>query len=85
MTGTFAEPMSRKVGGYEYRFPVVKADTVYLWPKRPERIVYYNRWLDWPWGPRVGMGRHGLGRGSGSRAGPAGTAPTPVRATPTKR
>jgi len=56
VTGTLAEPMSRKVGDYEYRFPVVKADTVYLWPKRPERIVYYNRWLDWPWGPEWGWG-----------------------------
>ena len=56
VTGTLAETMTRNVGDYEYRFPVVQAETVYLWSRRQERVVYYDPWIDpfwpyWGWGP----------------------------------
>jgi outer membrane lipoprotein len=51
VVGTVAEPMTRTVGDYEYKFPVVKAETVYLWRKREERMVYYDPWDDPFWGP----------------------------------
>ena len=40
------------MGEFEYLFPVVQADTVYLWPKPPEPAVYYDPWFGptW-WGP----------------------------------
>ena len=50
VVGTLAEPRTRRVGDYDYRFPVVKAETVYLWSRREERVVYYDPWYD-PWGP----------------------------------
>ena len=60
VTGTLAEPMTRQVGEYEYRFPVVKAETVYLWPRRQERVVVYDPWLDPFWGPDWGWGVTGF-------------------------
>ena len=44
---------TRKIGGYDYRFPRVVADVVYLWPVRDrvdviERPVPY--WWGAPWG-----------------------------------
>jgi outer membrane lipoprotein len=55
VTGTLAEPMQRQVGEYDYRFPVVKADTVYLWPRR-ERVAWGGTlWWPYPyWGWGVG-------------------------------
>ena len=47
---------SRKIGGYDYRFPLLAADVVYLWPVRDRvdvvsrPIPYYSPW----WGPRRG-------------------------------
>ncbi|HVI26422.1 MAG TPA: Slp family lipoprotein [Xanthomonadaceae bacterium] len=38
----------RKVGGYDYRFPHVEADVVYLWPVR-ERVDVITRPAPWPW------------------------------------
>jgi outer membrane lipoprotein len=54
VTGTLADATTRKVGDYEYRFPVVKADLTYLWPPRPERVLYYDPWPDPFWGPYWG-------------------------------
>lgn len=49
--GTLAEPMTRDVGEYEYRFPVVKAETVHLWPRQEQRVTYYDPWPSPFWGP----------------------------------
>jgi outer membrane lipoprotein len=38
----------RRIGEYDYRFPRVAADVVYLWPKRdPVNVVAYP--APWPW------------------------------------
>ncbi len=39
---------SRKIGGYDYRFPRLSADVVYLWPVR-ERVDVITRPAPWPW------------------------------------
>lgn len=52
----------RKLGEYEYRYPQINAETVYLWPKLipysyyGSRYPYYNDyygsyWYNNPWGP----------------------------------
>ncbi len=49
-----------KVGDYEYPFPVVRADGVYLWPERRtvDQPVIYSPWIGWGpyWGPYWGGG-----------------------------
>ncbi|RPE81250.1 Slp family lipoprotein [Vulcaniibacterium tengchongense] len=40
---------TRKIGGYDYRFPVVDADVVYLWPQRETVDVIYNNYPPHPW------------------------------------
>ncbi len=39
---------NRRIGGYDYRFPRVAADVVYLWPVR-ERVNVITRPAPWPW------------------------------------
>lgn len=39
---------NRRIGGYDYRFPHVAADVVYLWPVR-ERVNVITRPSPWPW------------------------------------
>lgn len=41
-----------KVGEFDYAYPHVAADAVYLWPKRPlyVRSPYYDPWM-WGYGP----------------------------------
>jgi len=39
---------NRKIGGYDYRFPRVSADVVYLWPVRDVTNVLL-RPAPWPW------------------------------------
>jgi outer membrane lipoprotein len=39
---------TRKIGGYDYRFPRLAADVVYLWPVR-ERVDVITRPAPWPW------------------------------------
>ena len=55
VTGTLQGSMTRKVGEYDYSYPLVQTNVVYLWPKRP---VYTGPQPDpfwdpfWgPWGP----------------------------------
>lgn len=52
----------RKVGDYDYSYPRVAADVVYLWPvQRPEH--YYNAYPYGPWyGPWYGGWYGGWGR-----------------------
>ena len=60
VTGTLAEPTSHQVGEYEYRYAKVKAETVYLWPRPRERVVYYDPWGDPFWDPYWGWGVGGV-------------------------
>ena len=47
-TGTISGYEMRRIGQYEYRFPVLEADVVYLWPIR-ERVDVLLRPEPWPW------------------------------------
>ena len=56
VVGTVQDVVTGKVGDYDYRFPHVAADTVYLWPERPDPNVYYDAYPSWgPW-PYWGLG-----------------------------
>ena len=39
---------NRQIGGYDYRFPRLAADVVYLWPQR-EYVDVVTRPAPWPW------------------------------------
>jgi len=39
---------NRRIGQYDYRFPRVAADVVYLWPVR-DRVNVITRPAPWPW------------------------------------
>jgi outer membrane lipoprotein len=39
---------TRRIGGYDYRFPRLAADVVYLWPVR-ERVDVITQPMPWPW------------------------------------
>lgn len=57
VTGTVHGIVSEKVGDYDYAYPRVEADVVYLWPRRPAPVNYGPGWYDpfWgPWGPGWG-------------------------------
>lgn len=47
-TGRIAGYENRRIGQYDYRFPRVEADVVYLWPIR-ERVDVVTRPAPWPW------------------------------------
>lgn len=47
-TGRIDGYENRRIGGYDYRFPHVAADVVYLWPIR-ERVNVITRPAPWPW------------------------------------
>lgn len=47
-TGRIDGYETRKIGDYEYRFPRMAADVVYLWPVR-ERVDVITRPAPWPW------------------------------------
>lgn len=46
--GRVAGYETRRIGQYDYRFPRVEADVVYLWPVR-ERVDVVTRPAPWPW------------------------------------
>ena len=46
-TGRLAGHEDRSIGGYSYRFPLLDADVVYLWPERQRVLV--TRPPPWPW------------------------------------
>lgn len=59
VTGTLAGFTTRSIGEYDYRYPVVQAETIHLWPRPPEPRPYgpwgYDPWYPHyrdPWGPR---------------------------------
>jgi outer membrane lipoprotein len=47
VTGMLAGTIQHKIGEFDYTYPKVEADNVYLWPHRP---LYVQRPYD-PWGP----------------------------------
>lgn len=47
-TGRVDRYENRRIGGYDYRFPHVAADVVYLWPVR-ERVNVITQPAPWPW------------------------------------
>jgi outer membrane lipoprotein len=49
------------VGEFDYAYPRVEADVVYLWPKRPIRVNYPPGFYDPFWGPGWGPGYYGWG------------------------
>jgi len=51
--GPLLAPVTRSVGDYPYRYPVVSAQLYHLWPiYEPPRDYYYDPWRPWgPWGP----------------------------------
>jgi outer membrane lipoprotein len=57
VVGTLGEPVTRKIGEYEYRYPQIHAERVFLWPERQPEPVYppgvYWGWSYWgpTWGP----------------------------------
>jgi len=46
-TGRIDGYETRKIGGYDYRFPHLAADVVYLWPIREYATI--TRPAPWPW------------------------------------
>lgn len=56
VTGTLQGTVSQKVGDYDYAYPRVQADVVYLWPKPPIRVSYPPGYYDPFWGPGFGPG-----------------------------
>lgn len=53
VTGTLHGTVSKKVGDYDYAYPRVDADVVYLWPKRVV-VQYPPGYYDPFWGPGWG-------------------------------
>jgi len=53
VVGTLQKPEERTIGQHKYVFPKVAAETVYLWPKRPE-VYLYQPWYDPYWYPGWG-------------------------------
>lgn len=61
ITGTLHGAITEKVGGYDYAYPRVEADVVYLWPRRQVAPAYgygygYYGYCDPFWGPGWGPG-----------------------------
>lgn len=62
ITGRVTGTDRGKVGEFDYSYPHVAADTIYLWPRRPlvVRSPYYDPWMyggpygPWGWGPYWG-------------------------------
>lgn len=62
VTGSLSGTEQRKVGEYNYTFPQVDADQVYLWPERTYYDGYYGYgWYDPFWGPYWGPYSGGWG------------------------
>jgi outer membrane lipoprotein len=59
VTGTLHGTVSEKVGDYDYAYPRVEADVVYLWPKQRPVVGYPPGYYDPFWGPGWGGGFYG--------------------------
>ena len=86
VTGTLHGIVSQKVGDYDYAYPRVEADVVYLWPTRPIVVDYPPGLLRPVLGPGLvpaGVGLYGWGWGYpllGPAAGDRGAAPAAAAA-----
>jgi len=72
ITGTLHGTVSQKVGDFDYAYPRVESDVVYLWPKRVANYGYpgyYDPFWGGPWGPGYG-GYWGGGWGGYGWGGP---------------
>ncbi len=63
--GTVIEPVSGKIGEYDYRYPQVTIERLYLWPERPDFSTmpppnYYPYGFYDPFWPSPFMHRHFL-------------------------
>jgi outer membrane lipoprotein len=58
VTGTLHGAVSQKVGDFNYAYPRVEADVVYLWPKQMP-VSAYPYGYDPFWGPGWGWGGYG--------------------------
>lgn len=73
ITGTLQGTMTSKVGDYDYAYPRVEANVVYLWPKQQYYAGAYGPgWYDPFWGPYWGgpWGYGGFGAWGGWYAPP---------------
>ncbi len=54
VAGHLEDPQSRTIGEFPYRYPVVKAGAMQLWPREAEAVHHYYSpyWVDpwYPWG-----------------------------------
>lgn len=51
IVGVLETPVTRVIGEYSYRYPVVRATSHYLWPTEPETVhhyYYYDPWWPYP-------------------------------------
>lgn len=70
VTGTLHGTVSQKVGDFDYAYPRVESDVVYLWPKRVANYGYPNGFYDPYWGgPWGGPGFYGDGYWGGGFGG----------------
>lgn len=59
--GTLEPSVVQKIGEHDYRYPRLRAESLYLWPKPPDRDVVYT----YPWivpyggGPYIGVWPYG--------------------------
>ena len=70
VTGTLNGTVQHKIGDYDYTYPKVEANNVYLWPKRPLYVARPDPWGPWgcdpfwsSWGCGWGYGGWGGGWG----------------------
>lgn len=59
VVGVIQAPLQGRIGQYDYTFPKLNAESVYLWPKRERRRGYWDDYgpfgdpfMDPFWGPR---------------------------------
>ena len=73
ITGHVTGTDQGKVGEFDYTYPRVAADAIYLWPKRPHyvRSPMYDPWI-------MGYGPYGWGWGFGPYWGPFWGGPTVI-------
>jgi outer membrane lipoprotein len=76
VTGHVSGFEARRIGEYEYRYPRVEANVIYLWPERRERIDYWHYDPFWPvYRPFWYGGRYVPWRGARPRSAPEPDAP----------
>ncbi|MEO8746644.1 MAG: Slp family lipoprotein [Rhodanobacter sp.] len=61
VTGTLHGIVTKKVGDFDYAYPRIEADIIYLWPKRVSMGTYPAGFYDPFWGPGFGPGYYGYG------------------------